>query len=90
VAEPRLERLGIAEAMTLILPQIIHFNPNGASVQERVHAVSGLREVLHNRPAWRLVYPSDYTALPRVKALLRPLLTLDVAARDALSATASR
>ena len=90
VAEPRLERLGIAEAMTLIVPQIIHFNPNGASVQERVHAVSGLREVLHNRPAWRLVYPSDYTALPRVKALLRPLLTLDVAARDALSATASR
>jgi hypothetical protein len=88
VAEPRLERLGIAEAMTLIVPQIIHFNPSGASVQERVHAVSGLREILHNRPAWRLVYPSDYASLPQVKALLRPLLTLDAVARDAQSATA--
>lgn len=74
VAEPRLERLDIAEAMALIVRQIIHFNPSGTSVQERVHAVSGLREVLRHRSAWRLVYPSDYAALPAVEALLRPLL----------------
>lgn len=79
VVRPRLERLDIAEAMALIVPQIIHFNPSGASVRERVHAVSGLRDVLQNRPAWRLVYPSDYAALPRVEALLRPLLADDVA-----------
>ncbi len=77
MAEPRLERLEAAEAMALIVPQIIHFNPSGASVQERVHAVSGLRDVLAARPAWRLVYPSDYAALPRVEALLRPLLADD-------------
>jgi hypothetical protein len=74
IAEPRLEPLETAAAMTLIVPQIIHFNPSGTSVQERVHAVSGLREVLRHRPAWRLVYPSDYAALPAVEALLRPLL----------------
>jgi hypothetical protein len=75
VVEPRLERLDIAQAMTLIVPQIIHFNPSGTSVQERIHAVSGLRDVIQKRPAWRLVYPSDYAALPKVEALLRPLLT---------------
>lgn len=85
VAEPRLERLEIAEAMALAVPQIIHFNPSGASVQERVHAVSGLRDVLRNRPAWRLVYPSDYAALPRVEALLRPLLAEDGCATAAVS-----
>lgn len=74
VPEPRLEQLAIAEAMTLIVPQIIHFNPSGASVQERVHAVSGLRNMLQNCPAWRLVYPSNYTRLPDVEALLRPLV----------------
>ncbi|MCA1196394.1 hypothetical protein K9B35_00295 [Sphingomonas sp. R647] len=74
VAEPRLERLEIAEAMSLILHQIIHFNPSGTSAQERVHAVSGLREVLQRRPTWRLVYPSDYAALPQVEARLRQLL----------------
>ena len=74
VAGPRIERLAIAEAMALIVPQIIHFNPSGASVQERVHAVSGLRDILAKRPAWRLVYPSDYAALPQVEARLRPLL----------------
>jgi hypothetical protein len=81
VVEPRLERLEIAEAMALIVPQIIHFNPSGARVQERVHAVSGLRDVLRNRPAWRLVYPSDYSALPLVEARLRPLLAQDAVAR---------
>lgn len=75
VAEPRLEPLDTAEAMALIVPQIIHFNPSGASVAERIHAVSGLRTVLQVRPAWRLVYPSDYAALPKVEVLLRPLLT---------------
>lgn len=74
MSEPRLERLEAAEAMVLIVPQIIHFNPSGTSVQERVHAVSGLRDVIATRPAWRLVYPSDYAALPWVEALLRPLL----------------
>lgn len=77
LSEPRLEPLDIAGAMALTVPQIIHFNPSGASVQERVHAVSGLRDVLGRRPAWRLVYPSDYAALPRVEALLRPLLADD-------------
>lgn len=76
IAEARLEPLETAEAMTLIVPQIIHFNPSGSSVRQRVHAVSGLREVLCHRPAWRLVYPSDYAALPAVEALLRPLLAL--------------
>ncbi len=84
VVEPRLERLEIAEAMALIVPQIIHFNPAGTSVQERVHAVSGLRDVLLNRPAWRLVYPSDYIALPRVESLLRPLLADDGCAKVAI------
>lgn len=74
IAEPRLEPLETAAAMTLIVPQIIHFNASGTSAQERVHAVSGLRDVLRHRPAWRLVYPSDYAALPAVEALLRPLL----------------
>jgi hypothetical protein len=80
VAEPRLERLEIAEAMTMIVPQIIHFNPSGTSVRERVHAVSGLREILRRRAVWRLVYPSDYSALPGVEALLRPLLAHAVVA----------
>lgn len=74
IAEPRLERLEMVEAMALIVQQIVHFNPSGASVEERIRAVSGLREVLHSRPAWRLVYPSDYAALAQVEALLRPLL----------------
>lgn len=86
VAEPRLERLDSAEAMALIVPQIIHFNPSGTSVVERIHAVSGLRDVLQNRPAWRLVYPSDYAALPRVEAMLRPLLAHVVVAPTPQSA----
>ncbi|MCA1196541.1 hypothetical protein K9B35_01030 [Sphingomonas sp. R647] len=85
VSEPRLERLDVAEAMTLIVPQIIHFNPSGTSVQERIHAVLGLRDVIQNRPAWRLVYPSDYAALPNVEALLRPLLTDDGCATAVVS-----
>jgi len=86
VTESRLERLVVAEAMTLIVPQIVHFNPSGASVQERVHAVSGLRQLLQIRPAWRLVYPSDYAALPRVEALLRPLLAPATVAPNSRSA----
>lgn len=73
-AEPRLEPLDIAQAMALIVPQIIHFNPSGTSVAERIHAVTGLRSVLQTRPAFRLVYPSDYAALPRVAAMLRLLV----------------
>lgn len=83
IAEPRLERLDVAAAMALIVPQIVHFNPSGASVDERIRAVSGLREVLQNHPAWRLVYPSDYAALPRVEALLRPLLANGAVAPNA-------
>lgn len=86
ISAPRLERLEVAEAMALIVPQIIHFNPSGASVNERIHAVSGLREVLRNRPAWRLVYPSNYAALPQVEALLRPLLLHGEVAQQPLSA----
>jgi hypothetical protein len=86
IAEPRLERLEITEAMALIVPQIVHFNPSGASVDERVRAVSGLREVLQNHSAWRLVYPSDYAALPQVESLIRPLLGSGPVAPDSLSA----
>ena len=75
VTEPHLEPLDIAEAMALIVPQIIHFNPSGTSVAERIHAVSGLRTVLQARPAVRLVYPSDYAALPKVAAMLRRFLS---------------
>lgn len=71
---PRLERLSVAEAVGRIVPQIIRFNPHGDSAQERIDALLGLTQVLRACPAWRLVYPSDYAALPRVEALLRPLL----------------
>ncbi|MDP3376938.1 MAG: hypothetical protein Q8S53_01115 [Brevundimonas sp.] len=86
MSEPRLERLDIVDAMALIVPQIIHFNPSGASVHERVRAVSGLREVLHRHPARRLVYPGDYAALPQVESLIRPLLASGAVAPVSMSA----
>ncbi|MCW3846651.1 hypothetical protein OF829_05325 [Sphingomonas sp. LB-2] len=71
---PRLERLSVADAVSLAVPQIIHFNPHGESAQERIDAVLGITQALRIRPAWRLIYPNSYAALPQVEALLRPLL----------------
>lgn len=73
-AAPRLERLSLAEAVSEIVPQIVRFNPHGESAKERIDSVLGMTQVLRACPAWRLVYPSSYAALPQVEALLRPLL----------------
>lgn len=72
--EPRLERLSVADAMNRVIRQSVRFNPHGDSGQERIDSVQGIMLALRSSPAWRLVYPSSFAALPRVEALLRPLL----------------
>jgi hypothetical protein len=71
---PSLDRLARTDAMTLALPQIIHFNPHGSSGAERVAAVTRLNRTLQTVPAWRLTYPGSFAELPAVVQVLRTLI----------------
>lgn len=73
--EPRAERLSPAEAMALVVPQLIRFNPHGDSARERVDAALAVAALLRHRPAYRLVYPGRYDALPAVEAVLRAVMS---------------
>lgn len=77
---PRLEPLSLVDFSRLIVPQIMLFNPHGDFAQQRIDALVGLVRAAQARPAWRLVYPSDFAALPDVAALLRAAMARD--ARD--------
>jgi len=74
VAEPVLERLAPAEALVLAIHQLIQFNPADYASGGLEPLVHRLREAIEGVPAYRLVYPSDFSALPRVAALLEELV----------------
>lgn len=71
---PRLDRLTLAEGMTLTVPQLIQFNPSGSGGNERVASLRHLIDAMRTAPAWRLTYPAAFAALPEVVATLRGLL----------------
>ncbi len=69
----RLERLTRAAAIESLLPQIVRFNPHGDSGAERVASLQLLMAALDGARAWRLHFPSDYSALDDVVATLNRL-----------------
>lgn len=74
VTAPMLERLAPAEALILAIQQLIQFNPadyRSGGLEPLVHR---LRTTIEGIPAYRLVYPTDFSALPRVAALLEELV----------------
>lgn len=70
---PHLDALSTAEGVAQIVPQIIRFNPNGASGAERVASLDCIRRAMHSTPAWRLTYPASFDALPAVVEQVLPL-----------------
>jgi hypothetical protein len=71
---PRLERVPLAQAIADAVQQIIKFNPDAPFPQERAVQVDRLRAMMRVIPSWRLVYPTDYAALPATIDTLRALL----------------
>jgi hypothetical protein len=73
-AKPELEPLAPGEGLALTIRQLIRFNPAGGPARE-LELVQRLRDAIQGVPAFRLVYPSDFAALPRVAARLDTLVT---------------
>jgi len=71
---PSLEPLTRAEGMALAIPQIILFNPDESKSARYVAALQHLNRAMQAAPAWRLIYPAGYAALPAVVAALRGLI----------------
>lgn len=63
---PSFDKLSQAEAIAEVVPQIIHFNPNGSAGAERVAALRSLSRAIDADSAWRLHYPASYAGLPGV------------------------
>lgn len=74
IAEPGITRVPLAEAMTGIIPQVMFFNPNGASTVERLESLGLVNRVMRAVPAWRLDFPASYQALPAVVETVTSLL----------------
>lgn len=75
ITAPMLERLSPAEALVLAIRQLIQFNPADYARGGLEPLVHRLRATIEGVPAYRLVYPSDFSALPGVAALLEELAT---------------
>jgi hypothetical protein len=75
IAEPRLTRLSLAEGMAGAIPQILFFNPNGSSVDERIASLNLVNRAMRVAPAWRLDYPASFAALPDVTRIVSALLS---------------
>ena len=72
-AEPQVDRLSLATGVAQVVPQIIRFNPEGASSAERIAGLVALTGAMRTAPVWRLSYPASYAALPAVAATLGAL-----------------
>ncbi|HEX5182616.1 MAG TPA: hypothetical protein VFW19_05620 [Allosphingosinicella sp.] len=72
--EPELQRLSPGEALVLAIHQLIQFNPGACAIGGLEPLVHRLRRTIAGLPAYRLVYPSDFSALPRVAALLEEVI----------------
>lgn len=71
-AVPGLQRLAAGTGLIEMARQRIRFNP-ADNRRETLAAFAQHSAIMRVTPCYRLSYPADYTALPRVEALLRGL-----------------